>query len=495
MRIELSHIDKSFGALRANADVSLTIEAGSIHGLLGENGAGKSTLLKIMGGLLRPDAGEIRQGGRKVTFRGPLDALRAGIGVLHQEPLDFPALTVLETFLVGRPGGLLLPRARAARELEALAGRFGFALPAGEEVCRLSIGERQQLEVLRLLSLGANTLLLDEPTTGTSRAQQEALFAALRRLAAEGKSIVLVSHKLADVEALCRRVTILRKGAVVGREEMPAPTARLVEKMFGKALAPPEKPATVSDGEALTLERTGFGDHRLDLTIDALTVKRGEVVGLVGLEGSGQRLLLEVCAGHRPVRRGRVRVGEVSLEGRGPRAFQRAGIAYLPADRAREGLVAGLTIEEHVALRARPAGLFLRPEAMARAADEAIAAFHIRGGRGTPVERLSGGNQQRTQLALLPPSLRVLLMEHPTRGLDVASCRFVWEQLLARCRTGTAVVFASADLDEVARYSDRVVAFSGGRVGQAVPAEGLNLDRLGRMIGGEFDALVPEASA
>ena len=276
---------------------------------------------------------------------------------------------------------------------------------------------------------------------------------------------------------------------------MPAKASRLVEQMFGKALAPPEKPATITSGTALTLERVGFGDHRLDLTVGALTVMRGEVVGLVGLEGSGQRLLLEVCSGLRPVRRGRVRVGEVSLEGRSHEAFRRAGIAYLPADRAREGLIPGLTIEEHVALRTRPVGLLQRREAMARAADEAIAAFHIRGERGTPVERLSGGNQQRTQLALLPPSLRLLLMDHPTRGLDVASCRFVWEQLLARCRAGTAVVFASADLDEVARYSDRVVAFSGGRVSAPIPAEGLDLDRLGRMIGGELDAPIPEPSA
>jgi simple sugar transport system ATP-binding protein len=414
--------------------------------------------------------------------------------VLHQEPLDFPPLTVLETFLVGRPGPLFLRHSKAAAELRSLAARFGFSLDPEEQVGRLTVGERQQLELLRLLSLGAKTLLLDEPTTGISGLQQDALFAALKRLKSEGRSIVLVSHKLADIEALCDRVTILRKGKVAGEVTMPEKADELVELMFGKTLPPLPKRKTVAEGVALALSSVAFGDHRLSIGIDHLTVRRGEVIGLAGLEGSGQRLLLELAAGLLSPRRGRIVVGAADLTGQLYQAFRRAGVGYLPGDRVEEGLIGALSIEEHVALRASSPGLFLRPREIRRAALSAIAAFRIRGLATSRVEQLSGGNQQRTQLSLLPPSLCLLLMEHPTRGLDIESARWVWEQLLARCQSGTAIVFASSDLDEVMRYSDRIIVFSGGRVSAPVDASELDPDRLGKMIGGQVDDLALAAA-
>lgn len=494
MRIELEHIEKRFGSLRANDDVSLSIEAGSIHGLLGENGAGKSTLIRILSGFLRPDAGQIRLDGRPVTLSSPARALSVGVGVLHQEPLDFPPFTVLETFLVARPGSLFLRRRAAEKELLSIAERAGFSVDPGEQTGRLTIGERQQLELCRLLSLGARTLLLDEPTTGISSLQQEALFAALKRLKSEGRSIVLVSHKLADIEALCDRVTILRQGKVVGEATMPARADHLVTLMFGKTLALLEKPPTATPGAALTLSSVAFGDQRLELGIDRFAVRRGEVIGLAGLEGSGQRLLLQLSAGLLAPRRGRILVGEADLTGQPPPAFRRAGVGYLPGDRAREGLIGGLSIEEHVALRAPSPGLFLRPREIRRAALAAIDTFRIRGRATSRVEQLSGGNQQRTQLSLLPPSLRLLLMEHPTRGLDIESSRWVWEQLIARCQTGTAILFASSDLDEVKRYSDRIMVFSGGKISPPLDASRLDLDRLGKMIGGQADDLALAAA-
>ncbi|XXR73419.1 ATP-binding cassette domain-containing protein [Sorangium sp. So ce388] len=495
MRIEIERITKRFGQVAANDDVSLTIQAGAVHGLLGENGAGKSTLLRVLGGLLRPDAGRLLFDGHPVALASPADALAAGVGVLHQEPLDFPPLTVLESFLVARPraraADVFLSRRAAREELLALAARFGFSVDPDEQVGRLTLGERQQIELLRLLSLGVRALLLDEPTTGISAAQQDALFSALRRLKQEGRAIVLVSHKLSDVEALCDRVTVLRQGKVAGEAEMPAGADRLVALMFGKALAPPERPPTAGDGVALSLEDLGVGDHRLDLRVPRLAVRRGEVLGLAGLEGSGQRLLLRACAGLLRPRRGLVAIGGADLTGRPYPAFLRAGVGYLPADRRREGLIAGLSIAEHVALRAPRPGLVLRALEVRRAAERAIEAFRIRGRPETPVELLSGGNQQRTQLALLPADLTLLLLEHPTRGLDIESARWVWEQLLARCRAGTALVFASSELDELMRYSDRILVFSGGRASRPVSVAELTLDRLGRMIGGELDEAAP----
>ncbi|WP_394837572.1 ATP-binding cassette domain-containing protein [Pendulispora rubella] len=493
MRVELRQISKSFGPVRANDDVSLTLQAGSIHGLLGENGAGKSTLAGILSGLVRRDAGSVLLDGRPMEGGDPARALAAGVGMLHQEPHDFPELTVLESFAAARPGPFWFlgkPRREVRERFFELRQRFGFTIHPEERVGRLSMGERQQLELLGLLSLGVRTLILDEPTTGISDQQRDALFAALKQLAKDGCSILLVSHKLPDVLALCDRVSILRQGKLVGEAELPITADKLVEMMFGSsAAARPEKPAGAArEKVAVRLERAQVARGRLRLAMDDFTVHEGEIVGLAGLEGSGQALLLQVCAGLLPVTGGaRLVVGDASLAGRPYRDFLRAGVSYVPADRAREGLIGGFTIEEHVALRAPVQGLFLRAKETLRAAEQAIETFRIRGRATTRAEQLSGGNQQRTQLALLPAQLKLLLMEHPTRGLDIESTQWVWQQLIARCKTGTAIVFASSDLDEVLTYSDRVIVFSGGHASRPVRATELSAERLGRMIGGHLE--------
>jgi len=464
MKVELQGICKRFGAVRANEDVSLTVEAGEIHGLLGENGAGKSTLVKILSGFITHDAGQVSLDGAPARVETPADAIRLGVGMLHQDPLDFPPLPVVDNFAAGRRGGLFVDRRTAAAELTQLAGQVNFDLDTAELVGNLTVGERQQLEILRLLSLGVRVLILDEPTTGISASQKVALFAALKKLAGQGKAIIFVSHKLEDVEELCDRVTVMRRGCVAGAESIPCPTSRLVELMFGRELALPVKPATAQPETALHLDSLQVTDDRIDLRVDDLAVRRGEVVGLAGLEGSGQRLLLLACAGILRPERGHIRVGAAELARKPYRNFLKAGVGYLPADRLREGLVAGLTLQEHVALREPRPGLFVDNRRGLADARRAIQTFNIKGQPDTRVERLSGGNQQRAQLALMPPDLRLLLLEHPTRGLDIESTQWVWQQLIARCQAGTAILFASADLDEIVQYSDRVLVFSGGRM-------------------------------
>ncbi len=487
MKVELQHICKRFGAVQANDDVSLTVEAGEIHGLLGENGAGKSTLVKILSGFISHDAGRVALDGALTRVETPADAIRLGVGMLHQDPLDFPPLPVVDNFAAGKRGGLFVNRRAAAAELKQLAGQFDFDLDTGELVGNLTVGERQQLEILRLLSLGVRVLILDEPTTGISASQKVALFAALKKLAGQGKAIIFVSHKLEDVAELCDRVTVMRRGCVVGTEAIPCPTSRLVELMFGRELALPAKPATAQAETALQLAGIHLTDDRLDLRVDDLSVRRGEVMGLAGLEGSGQRLLLLACAGLLRPARGRIRVGGVDVARKPYRAFLKAGVGYLPADRMREGLVAGLTIQEHVALREPRPGLFIDSRRALADAREAIQTFNIKGQPDSRVERLSGGNQQRAQLALMPPDVRLLLLEHPTRGLDIESTQWVWLQLIARCRAGTAILFASSDLDEIVQYSDRVLVFSGGRMSQPMDAAALTVGQLGQMIGGKFE--------
>lgn len=484
MRVDMRNIHKYFGPIHANAGITLSFESGRIHGLLGENGAGKSTLMKILSGFLTPDAGEIYLDGRPVSFRHPADALAAGVGMLHQDPMDVPAMTVLENFMLGGPSGFLPNRRAARKTLRALCAQFGFNLNPDAPVGSLTVGERQQLEIVRLLWRGARVLIFDEPTTGISAQQKESLFAALRRLAAEGRTIIFVTHKLHEVEELCDRVAVLRRGRVTGERQAPYDLDDLVRLMFGKVLKMQRKPPIPLGGPVFRVEHLTVTGPRVRIRNVSLEVRAGEIIGLAGMEGSGQRDLLRALVGLLRPESGRIWLDGRDMTGKGYLDFYRAGAAYLPATRLEEGLLPGLTITEHVAL-ARPAeGFFVRPEMVLRYAEEAIALFQIRGRPETVAEALSGGNQQRLLLSLLNPGLRILFLEHPTRGLDMESTLWVWEQLLERCRQGTAVFFMSSDLDEILYYSDRVLVFFAGEVSAPLPAEKLTTEALGRLIGG-----------
>ncbi len=484
MDVRLNNIFKAFGPVQANEDVSLTLKEGRIRGLLGENGAGKTTLMKVLSGYLSPDAGQILIDGQPARFDSPAEAIAAGIGMLHQDPLDVPPMTVLENFLLGRPSGLLLHRERARRRLLELSEQFGFALDPDERVQALTVGERQQLEIVRLLSLGIRVIILDEPTTGISGDQKELLFETLRELADEGLSVIFVSHKLEEIEALCSAATVLREGRVTGEAEAPFDTDRLVQYMFGRELTSVQS-ERVSLGEpVLSLEDISVRSYRLQLKALSLVVRAGEVVGVAGLEGSGQHLLMQACAGLRQVSGGRIRVAEQDMTHRHYHDYLRAGVVLVPAARLEEGMIPGLTLREHYALIGERRGFFVDWEGADTLARERIAAHNIVGEPETPVQSLSGGNQQRAILSLLPLDLRVLLLEHPTRGLDLESVRWVWQQLLRRREGGTGILFTSTDLDELAEHSDRIVVFSGGKMSRPLDAAQVSREELGYLIGG-----------
>lgn len=486
MNIELREIHKTFGRVHANAGISLRIPAGTIQGILGENGAGKSTLMKVLSGFIQADRGQILLDGVPVVIHSPADAIRHGIGMLHQDPLDFPPMRVVDNFLIGRSGGLFPDRAAVARALRELAARFDFSLDPDAYVDMLTVGERQQLEILRLLWLGARALILDEPTTGISAAQKEKLFATLRLLASEGKTIIFVSHKLEDVEQLCSRIAVLRAGRLVGEATPPYSTARLVEWMFERQVEAGARQPTCQPGEpVLRLRGVEIESGRLHLRDVNLDVRAGEVIGLAGMEGSGQGPFLRACAGLvRPVA-GRIEVGGQNLTGRSYHAFKQRGVNFLPAARLEEGLVPGLTLTEHFVLAEKKGGMFIDRTASRRLAEERIAAFNIRGTPASPVESLSGGNQQRALLALLQSPLNLLLLEHPTRGLDMESVIYIWSRLKERCRQGAAILFISSDLDEILQYSDRVLVFFSGRVSPPLDAERVQVTQLGQWIGGK----------
>lgn len=485
MTIDLKRITKTFGALRANDDITLTLQAGHIYAILGENGAGKSTLMKILSGFQAADSGEISFDGKSTNFTSPADALQHGIGMLHQDPLDVAVLTVLENFVLGRRGSLLPDRKQARADLLLHSERLGFRLNPDAYIDSLTIGERQQLEIVRLLSQGAKVLILDEPTTGISTEQKDMLFGALKRLATNEKlTVILVSHKLEDVEALCNHVIVLRQGKVIGERAMPCPISELVAMMFGQAIERTERPAMHAEKVVLQVSDLSAQGRRLQVRSINLGVREGEVIGLAGLDGSGQEAFLRTIAGLQPSISGHLHLAGQDVSRLDYHDRVRHGVAFAPAGRLEEGLVQGLTLAEHFALTLQ-GGAWLTWNTIIDHANAQIAHYNIRGRADSPIQTLSGGNQQRTLIALLPPALKLLLLEEPTRGLDVESARWVWSQLLDRRKHGTAIMFTSPDLDEIIEYSDRVLVFYGGKVTLVEDPSHISVSQLGSLIGGK----------
>ncbi|HVU13362.1 MAG TPA: ATP-binding cassette domain-containing protein [Phototrophicaceae bacterium] len=491
MDIELRHIHKHFGPVHANNDISFTVKGGRIVGVLGENGAGKSTLMKILSGYQPADSGDILLDGVRAAYHRPEAAIAAGIGMLQQDPLDIPAFTVLENLVYGQPGGLFLSRKNAQKQLGDLCGRFGFALDADAPIVSLSIGQRQQLEIVRLLALGIKTLILDEPTTGISAEQKDILFDALRKLSKnEGMSVLLVSHKLEDVIALCDEVVVLRAGKLVGDAQMPVTKAELVRLMFGQELAPQTRAQVPLGQTVVSFDKVTLRGKRVTVENFALDIRAGEVIGLAGLDGSGQELIARACAGLIKPQHGTIRIAGKNMAGKPYRDFLRSGVAFGAAGRLEEGLIAGLTLTEHIALTSSDEALVNWPRAR-DLTETQLKLYNVRGRSTDTIERLSGGNQQRVLMALLPQKPVLLALEQPTRGLDVDSARWIWQQLLARRASGTAILFTSPDLDELVAYSDRILVLYAGKVYEIADAGATTIDELGHLIGGDFQKAAP----
>jgi simple sugar transport system ATP-binding protein len=363
---------------------------------------------------------------------------------------------------------------------------MGFPIDLKAYIDTLSLGERQQLELLRLLAMGAEVLILDEPTTGISAEQKEELFTSIHQLAdKEGKTIVLVSHKLSEVQELCKHVMILRRGKLVGESDIPCPMEKLVGMMFEEIPPRKERKSFVQDEIALEVSDVILESDRVSIRNINLAIKAGEVIGLAGLEGSGQRLLLQACAGLIHPSAGQILLGPEEITRKPYNRLLNSGMGYLAAGRLEEGLVAGLTLLEHVVLSNPDTGFVIDRVHFTELTQEQIKKYKIVGIPSTMIDALSGGNQQRALFALLRTPLKLLLLEHPTRGLDVRSADHIWQLLFARLKEGTSIVFMSADLDELVDRSDRIAAFSGGRMSRVVNAAETSAEELGHLIGGE----------
>lgn len=499
-RVSLTRIVKAFVPGRpVLREVDLEIVRAEIHALLGENGAGKSTLMNVLMGLVRPDAGEMRIDGRPIDWArfGPAEAAAAGIAMVHQHSTLVAAMTVEENLCFGdRRSGLRFDPAGAAARLRAGVARYGLDVPIGARVDGLSVGQRQRAEILRALDRGAELLILDEPTAALTPGEADALFPALRRLRDEGCSIVFISHKLDEVEALADRVSVLRRGERVATLVAEGVDAReLGSLMLGRDLP------TMSRGDApvgqdapplFALHDVCTPGLRDGSALEAveLEVRSGEIFGVAGIDGNGQRELEELLAGLRPLTRGSIEVAGVGVAP-GVASLRAHAVSLLSGDRERAGLVAGFKLWENWALKCSREGApyfprgRLRADAARRDVGEAIARFGI-----SPPDpeieaaTLSGGNAQKLAVAReLAGSPRVLVAVNPTRGLDVGSTRFVHEQLLAMRARGGAVLLVSTELDEILALSDRIGVLTRGRL-HALPP-GANRSEIGvAMLGG-----------
>jgi len=494
--IELRHITKRFGGVPALDDVSLALAPGERLAVVGENGAGKTSLMNVLFGLYQPDAGEVAFDGTPVRVRAPADAWARGVGMVHQHFTLVPTLTVAENVVLGRePRRLgLLDFDRAVREVQATCRRFGFDVDARARVESLTIGSQQKVEIVKALHRGVKTLILDEPTAVLTPQEADELFAVTRSLSESGLAVVLISHKLKEVLAFATRIAVMRRGKMVGEVQAAETTAeQLAAMMIGGALPEGEaKPAAARAGDVV-LAVEGLTAKKLEGL--SFEVRAGEIVGIAGVDGNGQRELAEVVTGLRPWTKGTVRLLGRRLTRLSPAEARALGVAHIPEDRFRRAMVVDLTVEENVSLgrqRLAPfakgplidfAGRRARTQAVLEANDVRPRAPAMRMGG------LSGGNQQKLVVGReLDAAPKLLVVVQPTRGLDIAAVEAVRAKLRAQRDAGCAVLLISLDLDEVLALADRLLVMFEGRFTAALDRGAYDERLIGRRMLGVRDA-------
>ncbi len=503
MKLELRGVTKKFGSLVANDRITLTVESGEIHCLLGENGAGKSTLMNVLYGLYQADEGEILLDGVVQHFSGPRDAINAGIGMVHQHFMLIPVFTVAENVMLGHEqttfgGRLDLDASRA--KVREISARFGFEIDPDAVIEDLPVGVQQRVEIIKALSRDAKVLVFDEPTAVLTPQETDELMAIMRQLKANGTSIVFITHKLREVREVADRITVIRLGAVVGEASPSASNTELASMMVGRAIdltiaKGPELPGDVS----LIVTSLSVIDSRAQYVVKNVSfeVRAGEILVIAGVQGNGQTELTEAILGLQSRVEGSITLNGEELVGRPVGGMLDAGVGFIPEDRTEDGLVAEFTIAENLMLDRSMGAPFVRWGTLQLGtldefAEATLIEFDIRAqGITTRVGTLSGGNQQKVVLAReLSRDLRLFVAAQPTRGLDVGSIEFVHTRIVQARDSGIPVVVVSTELDEVVALADRIaVMYRGGIVG-IVPAN-TPRDVLGLMMAGE----IPEGVA
>ena len=495
--VRMEGITKRFPGVVANYKVDFELREGEIHALLGENGAGKTTLMNILYGLYKPDEGRIFVRGHEVRIRGPRDAMKLGIGMVHQHFKLVPTLTVAENVALGlEETGFFLPTKKIEKAIEEAARRYGLDIDPDAKIWQLSVGERQRVEILKALMRDARVLILDEPTTVLTPGEKEELFRILRKLADEGRGIVFITHKLDEVFRIADRVTVLRKGRVVASgvptsKTTPRELAKLmVGREVGYKLAKrPKEPGEV----VLKVEDLFAMDDRGTMVVKGVSfeVRRGEVFGIAGVAGNGQKELVEAIVGLRKPEKGRVVIDSHDVTGRSPAEVLGLGVAFIPEDRARYGIVPDLSVAENLVLKAYryppfSKGMFLDVDYIRKWSEELVAEYRITTPSiDTPAGSLSGGNIQRLILAReLSTTPRLIIASHPTYGLDVAATEQVRALLLKHRDEGAGVLLISEDLDELLELSDRIAVMRDGRIVGIMDASEADVEEIGVLMSG-----------
>ncbi|MDX2341146.1 ABC transporter ATP-binding protein [Micrococcus sp. 2A] len=507
MRLELRGITKRFGTFAANEDVNLTVESARVHTLLGENGAGKSTLMNVLFGLYEPTEGEILLDGEPVRFSGPGEAMRAGIGMVHQHFMLVPVFTVAENVALGdehtRALGVLdLESTR--RRIREISAQYGFDVDPDAVVEDLPVGVQQRVEIIKALVRDARILILDEPTAVLTPQETDELLGIIRQLRADGTAIVFISHKLREVKAVSDDITVLRRGRVVGTADPTAEASELAALMVGRdvVLERQKTPATLGE-ETFRLRDLSVVSPTGQVLLDSVSfgIRQGEVLAVAGVQGNGQTELTEAIMGLVKAT-GSVTLDGAELIGRSTRRIIRSGVGFVPEDRSTDGLVGSFSVAENMVLNrydVAPAGnaLQMRPSAVRRFAETRVARFDVRTqGVDLPVSSLSGGNQQKVVMAReLVDGLRLFIASQPTRGVDVGSIEFLHDRIIAERDSGTPVLIVSTELDEVLELADRIAVMYHGRIVGIVPGD-TSRETLGLMMAGQTpDAVAPVATA
>jgi ABC-type uncharacterized transport system ATPase subunit len=499
----LKDITKSFPGVLANDRVTLEVRPGEIHALLGENGAGKTTLMNILYGLYRPDSGEIWIKGKRAHIRSPRDAIQLGIGMVHQHFKLVLPHTVAENVALGLRGtSFWAPTKAIARKIRELSQLYGLPVDPDRRIWELSAGEQQRVEILKALIRGAEVLILDEPTSVLTPQETAELFKVLSRMKEEGHGIIFISHKLDEVLAIADRITVMRRGKVVGTVlAKDTNKAELARMMVGREVVFRLSKAVCQPGEAaLRVEELYVRNDRGLLALKGVSfhVCRGEILGIAGIAGNGQRELVEVLTGLRRAEKGRVFLLGKEVTNRSPRLLSDLGCAHVPEERIRLGIVPALSVEENLILKKhhRPPfcrHFFLRMAAIRAFAQRSIEEYGIMTpSPRTPAKLLSGGNIQRLILAReLSGKPAVVIAAHPTYGLDVGATEQIRQILLKQREEGAAVLLVSEDLDEIMELSDRIAVMFRGELMGILPAAEATLEAIGLMMAGERRVQVP----
>jgi simple sugar transport system ATP-binding protein len=505
--VDMRGIVKRFPSVVANDGINLSVRQGEIHALLGENGAGKSTLMNVLFGIYHPDEGSIFVNGQRANFKGPRDAVLAGLGMVHQHFMLIPRFSVTENVILGSEGGdVMLDRASAERRVGEIAEEYGLRVDPKAKLEDLPVGMQQRVEILRALYQGSRILILDEPTALLTPQEVEELYQILERLRASGGTIIFITHKLREVAAISDRVTVIRRGKTVGvRETADTTAAELAELMVGREVLlhvdrPPAKPTepvlTVKD---LVLRGRGHSRALDDLSLE---VRRGEIVGICGVEGNGQTELVETIAGLRKPDSGQVIIKGRDLTGANPNVLRRAGLSYIPEDRHHRGLVLPFTLTENVLLgnvEEKPfsSGGRIDYDVSRAITGKLMTEFDVRApSPETAAGALSGGNQQKLIVAReLHREPDIVLAVQPTRGLDVGAIEFVHKQLVRERDLNRGVLVVSFDLDEVIDLSDRILVLYAGRIVGNFLSGQVDRTTLGLLMGGRTADEQPTSTA